>query len=186
RVRSSAWTVSSRPMCFEPDSLPPIPTLTGAAVSHDDLVLEAADGNRFAVFAASPEEAAATGVIVLPDARGLYRLYEELALRFAERGYLAVAMDYFGRTAGVGKRGDDFPYMDHVRPLKSEEVEVDVAATVAWLRSQGVEAIFTVGFCMGGRQSWLQAAAGHGLAGAVGFYGRPGLGQDGAPGPIQR
>ena len=50
----------------------------------------------------------------LPDVRGLYRFYEELALRFAERGYRAVAIDYFGRTAGVEKRGDDFEYMPHV------------------------------------------------------------------------
>ena len=37
-------------MCFDTDSLPPIPVISGAAVSHDDLVLEAADGNRFAAF----------------------------------------------------------------------------------------------------------------------------------------
>ena len=39
---------------------------------------------------------------------------------------------------------------------------------------------------MGGRQSWLAATHGHGLAGAVGFYGRPGTGGDGSPGPAQR
>jgi carboxymethylenebutenolidase len=38
---------------------------------------------------------------------------------------------------------------------------------------------------MGGRHSWLAAAGGHGLSGAVGFYGRPGEGRDGAPGPAQ-
>ncbi len=58
-------------------------------MSHDDLVLEAADGNRFAAFLASPEEPARVGVVILPDVRGLYRFYEELALRFAERGYAA-------------------------------------------------------------------------------------------------
>ena len=46
--------------------------------------------------------------------------------------------------------------------------------------------MFTVGFCMGGRHSWLSAAGGHGLAGAAGFYGRTREGQDGSPGPIQR
>ena len=46
--------------------------------------------------------------------------------------------------------------------------------------------MFTVGFCMGGRHSWLSAAGGHGLAGAIGFYGRTGEGQDGSPGPVQR
>ena len=58
-------------------------------------------------------------------------------------------------------------------------------AAVEHLRSS-YSAIFTVGFCFGGRQSWLAAASGHGLAGAVGFYGRPGLGNDGSPGPAQR
>ncbi len=48
------------------------------------------------------------------------------------------------------------------------------------------DAIFTVGFCFGGRHSWLATAGGHGLAGAVGFYGRPGPGADGSPGPAQR
>ena len=55
-----------------------------------------------------------------------------------------------------------------------------------WLRTRGCRSIFTVGFCFGGRNSWLAAASGHGLAGAVGFYGRPGSGRDGSPGPAQR
>src|SRR3974390_869865 len=99
-------------MCFELDSEPPIPVISGAAVSHDDLTLEAVDGNRFAAFVATPEEPAEVGIVILPDVRGLYRFYEELALRFAERGYAAIAFDYFGRTAGVGKRDHTFPYMD--------------------------------------------------------------------------
>ena len=155
-------------------------------MSHDDLVLEAADGNRFAAFAAMPEEPGRVGVVILPDVRGLYRFYEELALRFAERGYAAVAFDYFGRTAGAEKRDDDFEYMPHVEQTTSEGVQTDVAACVASLRDSGCESIFTVGFCFGGRNSWLAAASGHDLAGSVGFYGRPGPGRDGSPGPIQR
>jgi carboxymethylenebutenolidase len=176
-------------VCFELDSLPPIPVVSGAAVSHDDLVLEAADGNRLAAFSAAPDEASGIGVVVLPDVRGLYRFYEELALRFAERGFHAVAIDYFGRTAGAGKRDDDFPFMDHVAQTTSAGVQADVAAAVAHLRSPeggSCRAVFTVGFCLGGRHSWLSAAGGHGLAGAVGFYGRPGRGNDGSPGPAQR
>jgi carboxymethylenebutenolidase len=174
-------------VCFEPDSLPPIPVIAGAALSHDELVLEARDGNRLAAFAALPDESARAGVVILPDVRGLYRFYEELALRFAERGYAAIAFDYFGRTAGVGKRDDDFEYMPHVQATTAEGIQADVAAAVEWLRMRaGADCVFTVGFCMGGRQSWLSAAAGHGLAGAIGFYGRPGLGQDGSPGPVQR
>jgi carboxymethylenebutenolidase len=176
-------------VCFDADSLPPIPPISGAAVSHDDLVLDAADGNRFAAFAAFPEEPSGAGVVILPDVRGLYRFYEELALRFAERGYHAVAIDYFGRTADVGKRDDDFPYMEHVQRTTADGIQADVAAAVGLLRSPeggSCRAVFTVGFCFGGRHSWLAAAANHGLAGAVGFYGRPGVGSDGSPGPAQR
>jgi carboxymethylenebutenolidase len=173
-------------MCFELDSLPPIPVIRGAAVSHEDLVLEANDGNRFAAFYAATEESTDRGVVILPDVRGLYRFYEELALRFAERGIAALAFDYFGRTAGASRRGDDFEYMPHVDQTTTEGIQADGAASVEHLRAQGCRAIFTVGFCFGGRNSWLAAASGHGLAGAVGFYGRPGEGRDGTPGPTQR
>jgi carboxymethylenebutenolidase len=175
-------------MCFELDSLPPIPPIEGGAIDHRDLILESADGNRFAAFAAVPEEPTAKGVVVLPDVRGLYRFYEELALRFAERGIAAVAIDYFGRTAGTEKRGDDFEYMEHVAQTTPEGIQADVGAAAEYLRSPegGVaRAVFTVGFCFGGRNSWLSAAGGHGLAGAIGFYGMPAL-RDGAPGPTQR
>ena len=149
-------------MCHELDSEPPIAAIAGAAVSHEDLVLDAADGNRFAAFAAAPEEPSAVGVVVLPDVRGLCHFYEELALRFAERGYAAIAIDYFGRTAGVGKRGEAFPFMEHAKQTTPAGVQADVAAAAAYLRS---------------------AAGGHGLAGAVGFYGMPGE-RNGDPGPV--
>jgi carboxymethylenebutenolidase len=172
-------------MCFELDSFPPIPVLSGGAVAHEDLVLMSSDGTEFAAFAALPDEPSGAGVVVLPDVRGLYRFYEELALRFAERGHAAVAIDYFGRTAGVGKRGDDFPYMEHVQQTTPEGIQADVAAAAAWLRGRGYDSVFTVGFCFGGRNSWLAAARGHGLAGAIGFYGGPGE-RNGVPGPSQR
>jgi carboxymethylenebutenolidase len=160
-------------VCFDLDSSPPIPVIRGAAVSHEDLTLQAADGNTFAAFAAAPDDSADVGVVILPDVRGLYRFYEELALRFAERGISAVAFDYFGRTAGASKRGDDFEYRPHVDQTTTPTVQADVAACIAYLREHGAQKIFTVGFCFGGRQSWLAAADQEGIAGAVGFYGRP-------------
>jgi carboxymethylenebutenolidase len=160
-------------MCFELDSAPPIPVIAGAAVSHEELVLTAADGNRFAAFLALPEEQPAAAVVIYPDVRGLYRFYEELALRFAERGYAAIAFDYFGRTLGPGTRDDDFEYLPHVEQTTDEGVQADARAAVARLRETGAAAIASVGFCFGGRASWVGAASGHGLAAAVGFYGSP-------------
>src|SRR5438874_774948 len=172
-------------MCFDLDSSPPVQAISGAAVSHEELELEAADGNRFAGFAALPDEPKPAGVVILPDVRGLYRFYEELALRLTERGYTAIAIDYFGRTAGAAKRGDDFEYREHVDQTKPETIQADVLSAIAWLRARGVRDVFALGFCFGGHHSWLAAASGHGLAGAIGFYGMPGE-RDGQPGPIQR
>jgi carboxymethylenebutenolidase len=172
-------------MCFDLDSAPPIPVIAGAAVSHDDEILQATDGNQFAAFVATPDEDARTGVVVYPDVRGLYRFYEELALRFAERGIAAVAFDYFGRTAGIEKRDDDFDYPPHTDKTTDDGVQADAHASVAHLRSRGVEKVFSVGFCFGGRASWIGAASNHGLAGAIGFYGAP-TRRRGGPSPVER
>jgi carboxymethylenebutenolidase len=171
-------------MCFELDSVPPIPSISGGApVRSEDVVLQAADGTRLAGFLVLPDDGARVGVVVLPDVRGLYRFYEELSRRFAERGFAALAFDYFGRTAGISKRDDEFPYMEHVARTTPEGVQQDVRAAVEHLRSAGCGVVIAVGFCFGGRNAWLAAAGGHGLAGVVGFYGRPGRFQDGSPGP---
>jgi len=101
-----------------------------------------------------------------------------------------VAFDYFGRTAGVSKRGADFDFWPDVRKTTLAGVTQDTAAAVAYLRSEAggsCTEIYTVGFCFGGSNSWLQATASHGLAGVIGFYGRPGPSFiDQAPGPTQR
>ena len=172
-------------MCFDVDSSPPIRVIAGAAVSHDELTLIAADGNRFRAFAATPDEPAAKGVVIYPDVRGLYRFYEELALRFAERGLAAIAFDYFGRTAGASTRGDEFDYMPHVDQTTDDGVQADARAAVEYLRGSGTEPVFSVGFCFGGRASWIGAASGHGLAGSVGFYGNP-TRRRGGPSVVER
>ena len=176
-------------MCHEFNALPPIVPLTGAAIESQDLELTSADGTKFAAFLAKASDAGGAGIVVLPDVRGLYRFYEELALRFAEQGIYSIAIDYFGRTAGASKRDEEFPFMEHVAQTKAANIVADAAAAVAYLRSDaggGCSSVFTVGFCFGGSNSWLQAAGGHGLAGVIGFYGRPGPGRDGSPGPAQR
>jgi carboxymethylenebutenolidase len=176
-------------MCFDIDATPPIRPASGAAIEHRDLVLTAADGTAFSAFEALTDHPGGTAVVVLPDIRGLFRFYEELALRFAEEGFDAVAIDYFGRTAGLGKRADDWDCWPHVDQTTLEGVRQDTAAAIAHLRATDPNRpIFTVGFCFGGSNSWHQAASGHGLAGAVGFYGhpdRPGFPQE-APGVIER
>src|SRR5438552_15779313 len=135
-------------------------------------------------YAARAAKATGAGIGVMPDVRGLHPFYKDLARRFAQAGVDAVAIDYFGRTAGISQRAADFDFMTHVRQTTPDGIAADVAAGVAYLHSPaggGVGSVFPVGFCFGGSQSWRQSAAQPGLDGAIGFYGRPVNARDAIP-----
>jgi carboxymethylenebutenolidase len=173
-------------MCFDHDSRPPIAPIAGGAFDGSLVTLTAPDGNAFAAFRARPTQPSGAGVVILPDVRGLHPFYEELALRFAERGIDAVAIDWFGRTAGVARRGADFEYMPHVTQTTWAGISADIRAGVESLRAEGVEAILTIGFCMGGRMSFLADGLGLGLAGVIGLYGTlVGPWRNDAPEPVR-
>ncbi len=161
-------------MCFPFDAVPPnIPAgfrVIAGGAAGEALTLTSADATVFSAYLARAD--GQTGVVVLPDVRGLFRFYEQLAERFADAGHSAIAFDYFGRTAGLGPRDEHFEYQPHVRLTTPDTVALDVHAAVETLRLQtGATTIVTVGFCFGGAQSFMQGARDHGLAGVVGLYG---------------
>ena len=163
-------------MCYGDEARPPLPPIGGAAADHGEIVLTAADGTKFAAYFARASQPTGAGMVVLPDVRGLHRFYKELAQRFAEAGIDSVAIDYFGRTAGIGDRGDGFDFMPHVQQTTPEGIAADTAEAIAYLRSKdggAVKSVFTVGFCFGGSNSYNQSAMQKELDGAIGFYGRP-------------
>ena len=126
-------------MCYELNSSPPIQPIAGAAVTNEDLELVASDGTHLAAFSAIADDPKGPAVVVLPDVRGLFSFYEELSLRFAEIGYDSVAIDYFGRTAGVSKRNEpDFQFMEHVAQTTPEGIATDTRAAVEQLRLLGL------------------------------------------------
>lgn len=164
-------------MCYGDDAHPPLPPISGAAADKGELVLESADATKFDAYFARASKPTGAGMVVLPDVRGLHRFYKELAERFAEAGVDSIATDYFARTAGLGTdRSDAFEYMPHVHQTTPEAISADTAAAIAYLRSKdggAVSSVFTVGFCFGGSNSWIQSATNPGLSGCIGFYGRP-------------
>jgi carboxymethylenebutenolidase len=163
-------------MCYSDDARPPLPPIGGAASDQGDFELTAADGNKFMAYFARAAKPTGAGMVVMPDVRGLHHFYKELAQRFAEAGVDAVAIDYFGRTAGTGDRSEAFDYKPHVEKTTPEAISADVASAVAHLKSKdggAVKSVFTVGFCFGGSSSWNMSALVGGLNGCVGFYGRP-------------
>jgi carboxymethylenebutenolidase len=163
-------------MCFDVDSHPPSPpsdlVIAGGAAA-EALELTSADGTQFSAALAQSAHSRGCGVVILPDVRGLYRFYTELAERFAEAGHHAIVIDYFGRTAGLGTRNEDFDFLPHIHQLRVAQAQADALAAADELRERtGVTSVATVGFCVGGFLSFLAGAdIGHRLAAVVGFYG---------------
>src|SRR6201995_5350248 len=178
-------------MCFEFDALPPLvpadliraPMAGGAGA--EVLELESADGTHFsAALAESPEGRG--GIVILPDVRGLYPFYSNLAERFAQTGYHAIALDYFGRTAGLGPRDEDFEYRSHVEQLEVPQARAVLVAAANALRDRpGPTPPATVGFCLGGFHSFMAGADVPVLSAVIGFYGLL-VSRFGVAGPIER
>lgn len=164
-------------MCYPPSSRPPelpaeLRPISGGAPG-EDVIITSEDASRFRARLARAAEGD-LGVVIAPDVRGLHPFYEELAERFADAGVNAIAFDYFGRTAGTGARGDDFPYQEHNARNTTAQVHADLTAAIGHLRG-GTDArsIYVMGFCKGGRVAFNAAAEHAGIAGSVGFYGWP-------------
>jgi carboxymethylenebutenolidase len=163
-------------MCHSNDSRPPAAPISGKVAKHGNLVLTAADGNMFSAFEATPTVPNGMNIIILPDVRGVHPYYQQLARAFAEVGFHAIAIDYYGRTAGVGERNDNFPWADHLDKVNPQQVALDVAAAREYLYRLVMGPTFSVGFCFGGSQSWrLSSKPELDLAGVIGFYGQPKL-----------
>ena len=163
-------------MCYPPGARPPdvpidlLPISGGAG--GEDVILTSEDASRFRARLAKAGEGD-RGVVIAPDVRGLHPFYEELAERFASAGVHAIAIDYFGRTAGTSPRGDDFEFREHVAKTKTTTIQADIASAMGHLRgATDASRIFVLGFCMGGRQAFFASAEHAELAGVVGFYGR--------------
>lgn len=177
-------------MCFDDNARPPIESIAGGAVDAGPTTLRSEDGTEFAAFAARPAKPTGAGIVILPDVRGLHPYFEELAMRYAEAGIDALAIDYFARTAGLTPRGAGFDHNPHVPQTTWDNLAADIRTAVSTLRSpewsdgRAPTAIFTTGFCMGGRLTFLSGTLGLDLAGLIGFYGWPvGPSRNGTPAP---
>jgi carboxymethylenebutenolidase len=148
---------------------------------HGLLELKAGDGNRFSAFEAVPVTPRRASLVLLPDIRGMHAFYTDLALCFAQVGIDTVALDPYGRSAGLTARDDSFDFTPHASALTPQHVLADAHAAAARLRERSGDPVFTLGFCMFGGQSWRLAATDLHPAGSMGFYGRPSAVEDVVP-----
>ncbi|NUO57099.1 MAG: dienelactone hydrolase family protein [Hamadaea sp.] len=145
-------------MCYEES--PAVPPL-------DEIVLTSADGSTFGAYVAKPANPTGARIVLLPDVGGLRPAVGDLARRFAETGAVVIAVDYFGRTAGTGPRGEDFDNDPHVDQLRRADIIDDVRAALAHLGGDGPA--YTLGFCFGGAEALQAATEDLGLTGAIAF-----------------
>ncbi len=155
-------------MCYDDNARPPMPPGASGHAHGEELVLTAADGNQYAAYVARPARSSRAQILIYPDIRGLHLFYKDLALRFAELNITAMAIDYFGRSAGLTARNDDFDFWPHVQQLQIPKLFADTRAALAALEAG--KPTFIVGFCLGGGLAILASAEDFGLSGAIGFY----------------
>jgi carboxymethylenebutenolidase len=151
--------------------------MSSPPIAKEKIELTVADGTRMSAYVARPEQVGPhPGLILLPEAFGVNHHIRNVAERFAAEGYIAVAPELFHRTALPGFEGSytDFPAVQpHVRAVTPETSELDMRAAYDWLRSNAQvkpTEISSVGFCMGGRASFLANSV-LPLRAAVSFYG---------------
>ena len=134
--------------------------------------LDTPDG-AMPLFEAGPDDSARGAVIVIQEAFGVNNHIQDVVGRCADGGYHAVAPHLFHRTGSPAYGYDDFTVViPHVLALTDEGLLSDVRAALDHLRASGWadRQIGVVGFCLGGRVTFL--VAGHeALGAAVGFYG---------------
>jgi len=144
----------------------------------DFLTLKVADGTNMRAFVAHPGNSAANlpGMLVFQEAFGVNEHIRDVTQRFAKQGFVAIAPELFHRTAAPGYEGDyaDFKsVMPHMAALKDEGLEADIRAAYEALKGQpGIDRgrIACIGFCMGGRVSFLADLI-LPLRAAISFYG---------------
>lgn len=138
--------------------------------------VDVAGGGTMRVFVARPDAPGPhPGLLVCQEAFGVNAHIRDVAMRFAGRGFVAVAPELYHRTGtGVEGRYDDFAALaPHFSALTNEGMAADLRAAHAWLAADGgVDAARTaaIGYCMGGRAAFL-ANAELPLRAAVSYYG---------------
>lgn len=135
-------------------------------------VIDTADG-PMDLYEALPPGPARGAVVVVQEAFGVNGHIRDVTDRFAAAGFHAVAPALFHRAGGGTAPYDDFAQvLPLFEGLTDAGILVDVDAALAHLRSAGLtdRSIGIVGFCMGGRATFLVAVE-RALGAAVGFYG---------------
>lgn len=148
-----------------------------SGITAEKVQLEVSGSSPMQAYVARPERNGPhPGLMVFQEAFGVNTHIRDVTERFAEQGYIAIAPELFHRTAPAGFEASysDFPSArPHMQAVTPEAAEADIRATYNWLHSNSQvrrDDISCVGFCMGGRISFIADSI-LPLHAAVSFYG---------------
>ncbi len=147
-----------------------------SALTTERVALRVSDGSEMNAYVSRPSAVTSgPGILVFQEAFGVNAHVRDIADRFGNLGFTAIAPELFHRTApGFEGSYDDFEAVrKHIGALTREGIVADIEAAHRWLREEPrVEPtrIAAVGFCMGGRVSFLANTC-VGLTAAISFYG---------------
>jgi carboxymethylenebutenolidase len=136
-----------------------------------------ADGGTMQAYVSYPEgQGPFPGILVFQEAFGVNQHIREVTDRLATAGYVSIAPELFHRTAAPGLEiaYTDFPSAaPHLQSSSPATLEADARAAFEWLQGQAQvkkDQIACIGFCLGGRASFVANTA-LPLKAAVSFYG---------------
>ena len=147
-------------------------------MSSKKITLQVSDGTAMQAYVSMPEgQGTFPGVIVLQEAFGVNSHIRNISDRIAKEGYVAIAPELFHRTAEpgfeVGYTADFSVIMPHFQTMTPESMGKDMQAAYDWLQKQNNvlhAKIGSIGFCLGGRASFLANAI-LPLSAGISFYG---------------
>jgi carboxymethylenebutenolidase len=139
--------------------------------------LSVTDGSTMAAYVTYPANGAAgsPALLLFQEAFGVNGHIRKVADSFAAEGFLVIAPELFHRTAPEhweGSYGDFASVMPHYQALTNEGMEADIKACYQWLIEQQVatDKVFSIGYCLGGKVSFLANAVVP-LKAGVSYYG---------------
>jgi carboxymethylenebutenolidase len=151
------------------------------AIHTDEQGLEAGEvsipveGGQIPGYAARPAGAGTVPVIVVnEEVFGVHDYIGDVCRRLAKAGYYAIAPEIYARLGDISKLRD-FQEMDarFISKTPDRQVMSDLDSAVAFAAAhQGDQnRLGVIGFCRGGRNTWLYDAHNPRLKAAVSFYG---------------
>jgi len=146
-------------------------------IAAEDLTFAGAGGVQVNGYLARPAGAEPGarhgGMIVIHEAGGLNEHIRDVANRFADLGYVTLAVDLYTREGGPPPSGDVEALMRRLFSMSDETVlgDLEGAADVLRARDDVNGRVGCIGFCMGGRYTLLFACASERLSAAVDCWG---------------